>query len=287
MAFRMIPDHCKDVSIRHVEFELTREEIARNVKGQKAYTRTDHLVLVNGEDLAVIKVEKARKKELFKPIIDHDIVSLPEETVMVRDESIDVLNPSHMARLAENYPGKVVVVEGLFNHISFVKDLVPIKLRVLDTVPPYPSKMLSLVEKALATGYIEYPIIPVEEHIDLNHLANGVTKEGVIFPCKASNITSEKRYFFLDDAPEIDVEADLIGCNLSARIYRSIYRKEPDLINICPWTLAPRDDVPTIVKCCKVKQDHVIDDNIVVVQWGASVREVTEAIIALFDQLGK
>ncbi len=287
MAFRMIPDHCKDVSIRHVEFELTREEIARNVKGQKAYTRTDHLVLVNGEDTAVIAVEKARKKELFKPIIDHDIISLPEETVMVRDESIDVLNPSHMARLAERYPGKVVVVEGLFNHISFVKDLVPIKLRVLDTVPPYPSKMLSLVEKALATGYIEYPIIPVEDHIDLNHLANGVTKEGVIFPCKASNITSEKRYFFLDDVPEIDVEADLIGCSLSARIYKSLYRKEPNLINICPWTLAPRDDVPTIVKCCRVKQDHVIDDNIVVVQWGASVREVTEAIIALFDQWGK
>jgi len=33
-----------------------------------------------------------------------------------------------------------------------------------------------------------------------------------------------------------------------------------------------------------VKKDHLIDGNIVVVQWGASVKEVTEAINAFFDQ---
>jgi hypothetical protein len=280
----MIPDHCKDVSIRRVEFDLDADEIALQMKGRKAYTRTDHLILANGNDMAVIWVIKENTKELFKPIIGFEIVSLPDNTIFVKDEEIDVLNLSHLARLADTHPGKVVVVEGMFNHVSFVKDILPIKLRVLDAVPPRPSKLSCLVERALASGYIGLPILPVLEEIDLNELAKDVTSEGVIFPCKASNTTSDKRHFFLDETPELDIETDLIGCDLSARIFRSIYRKEPELINICPWDLAPRDGVPTIVKCCKVKSDHVIDENIVVVQWGASVREVTEAINAFFDQ---
>jgi hypothetical protein len=280
----MIPDHCKDVSMRRVDFDLDVEEIAHQMKGRKAYTRTDHLILVNGEDMAVVRVMKENTKELFKPIIGFEVVSLPNNTVFVKDERVDVLNPSHLARLADEHVGKVVVVEGMFNHVSFVKDIVPVKLRVLDTVPPSPSKLSCLVENALASGYIDLPILPVLEEIDLNELAKGVKNEGVIFPCKASNMSSDKRYFFLDETPEMDIEADLIGCDLSARIFRSIYRKEPELINICPWDLAPRDGIPTIVKCCKVKSDHVIDENIVVVQWGASVREVTEAINAFFDQ---
>lgn len=279
----MIPDHCKDVSVRRVGFELTEKEIARQMKGRKAYTRTDHLILVNGEERAVVRIVKENKKELFRPILEYEILSLPQNTVFIKDEDIDVLNPSHMARLADAYPDKVVVVEGMFNHVSFVKDLSPIRMRVLDTVPPSPSKLSCLVERALSSGYIELPILPIIEDIDLNELALDVTEEGVIFPCRASGMSSSKRHFFLDETPDIEVESGLIGCDLSARIYRSIYGEEPDLVNICPWDLAPRDGIPTIVKCCKVKSDHVIDENIMVVQWGASVCEVTEAINAFFE----
>ncbi len=44
----------------------------------KAYTRTDYMVLRYGNDTAVIRVEKAKGKELFRDIIDIEIVSLPE-----------------------------------------------------------------------------------------------------------------------------------------------------------------------------------------------------------------
>jgi len=282
----MIPDHCKDVSIRNVDFQLTRENIEANIREKKAYTRTDHIVLRNGNDLAVIKVIKPRGKDLFRPIIDYEIIALPDETVLVKDNRIDVLNPSHMARLVAAYPGKTVVVQGLFNHISFVKDLKPLRLRILDVVPPFPSKLGFLVEKALSSGYIEFPIVPEEEHINLNDLANEVNSEGIIFPCEASGLESNRKTYFLDMTPEIDVDCELIGCSLSNRIYQSVYKKEIKLIDICAWNRAPRDRVPTIVKCCKIKQGHFIDGNIAVVQWGASVREVTEAINALFGQWG-
>ncbi len=43
----------------------------------KAYTRTDFMVLRNGTETAVIRVDKAQGKELFRDIIDVEIVSLP------------------------------------------------------------------------------------------------------------------------------------------------------------------------------------------------------------------
>ena len=78
---RMNPDHCKDVSLRHVDFPLTEENISRDIVGKKAYTRTDFMILKHGDEVAVINVSKAQGKDLFRPITDYRIVSLPEDTV--------------------------------------------------------------------------------------------------------------------------------------------------------------------------------------------------------------
>lgn len=280
----MIPNHCKDVSVRRVDFKLTEKNITSHIKNKKGYTRTEYIILLNGNDAAILKIIKADGKELFRPIVNYEIVGLPEDTVFLKDESVDVLNPSDMVRIASKYPDKIVVVEGLFNHVSFVKDLKPLKLRVLDVVPPYPSKMSFLVKKALSSGMIEAPILTVEQTVDLNELTKKSDSPGIIFPCTASGLQSDKKSFFLDATPEkIDVECDLIGCSLSRRIYHALYKKDIKLINICPWDLAPRDGLPTIVKCCKVKEGHVIDGNVIVVQWGATVREVIDAINDFFN----
>jgi len=279
----MIPDHCKDVSVRDVDFPLTTDEIMRRMQGKKAYTRTNHIVLRRGEETALIRVVKSGGKELFRSIVGMEVVSLPEETVYLKDDRIDVLNPSHLARAYTAHEGKVVVIEGMFGHVTFVSGLSPIFLRVMDTVPPTPSKMSVLVEQALSSGFVDLPIVPIVENIDLNDLAKRVTTEGVVFPCQASEIESDKPTYFLDKVPTIEGEVELVGCQLSQRIFRSLYGREVKLIDICPWNLAPRDGVPTIVKCCKVKEGHVIDGNLIVVQWGAKAREVAEAIVGYFS----
>lgn len=279
----MIPDHCKDVSMREVDFPLTREDITRNMQGKRAYTRTDHMVLRRGQETAVIKVIKAKGKELFRRVVEVELISLPEETVFLEDEEIDVLNPSDLASAYAGHEGKVVVIQGMFGHVSFVRDLSPLFLRVVDTVPPSPSKMSVLVQRALSSGFVDLPIVPIVENIDLNHLANEVSKEGVVFPCHASRMMSDKVTYFLDRVPEMDVEVELVGCQLSQRIFRSLYGREVEMVDICPWNLAPRDDTPTIVKCCKVKEGHVIDGNLIVVQWGAKVREIVDAINDYFS----
>ncbi|MGD0056426.1 MAG: hypothetical protein ABSB83_01035 [Methanomassiliicoccales archaeon] len=280
----MIPGHCKSVSIRNVAFPLTVDDIGKHVEGKKAYTRTEYLILRNGEDLAVIRIEKENGVPLFRPITHFEIVSLPPDTIYVEDQSIDVLNASQMAKLSREHEQKTVVVSGMFNHVSFVKDERGLELRVMDVVPPYPSKLAVLVEKALDSFLIEFPVVPMVEHIDLNDFAKNIETPGIIFPCRASGITTGKSVHFLDETPQIVEECTLVGCDLSRRIFSSTYRKEIVQVNMCPRDLAPKDGFPRIVKCCKIKEGYELDGSTAIVPWGATVKEVAEAVRALLNR---
>jgi len=277
-----LPDHCKDVSLRHVDFPLTPENIMSEYRGKEAYTRTDFMILRNGEDTATVRVTKKNGKDLFRPITDLKIISLPKDTVFIHDENVDVLNVSHLARLVRNHNGKTVVVSGMFSHVSFLKTDKLLDLRVLDVVPPSPSKLSVLVERALSSGLVEKPIVPEYVNIDIMEQERKVRTPGVIFPCRASGLMSEKKIFYLDETPEIDIESTLIGCDLSRRIFQHIYRRPVESLDICPQNLAPKDGTPTIVKCCKVKEGCTIDGNVASVPWGANMMDVVKALQALF-----
>ena len=282
----MLPDHCKDVSMREVDFELTEENITKGFGERLAYTRTDYMVLRNGDDFAVIAVEKERGKDLFRPITGVRVISLPEDTVYIEDTSIDILNPASMAELSLEHPDRTVVVQGIFNHVSFVEaDFVPLRLRVIDTVPPWPSKTSELARRAIASGYVQLPIVQEDIEIDLNDYVDDVETEAVMFPCKASGLKASKPLYYLDETPELHHDVTVIGCHLSRRIFKSVYGRDVGLINVCPWDHVPDDGVPTLVKCCKIKNHHRIDGSTVVVPWGATIPEVAEAIVALFDHL--
>lgn len=279
----MLPGHCKDVAVKEVDFPLTREDIAREIAGKKAYTRCDHYILSNGTELAVVRVRKAEGKELFRPIVEHEVIALPDSTVFVDDPSVDVLNAPAMAAVSQMHPGRTVVVQGQFNHISFVQPGDIRELQVLDVVPPSPSKLSVLVKRALESGMVDLPVVPEYREIDLNLLAREVSTESVLFPCQASGLTSEKPMLFLDQVPVVDREVTLVGCDLSARIYRSLYHQEVQRIEMCPQVLAPNDERKRLVKCCKVREGHQVKGNLAIVPWGATVREVADAITALFS----
>ncbi|MBI0584690.1 MAG: hypothetical protein ISF22_10775 [Methanomassiliicoccus sp.] len=278
----MLPGHCKDVAVKEVRFPLTAGNIEREIAGKKAYTRCDHYVLRNGSDLAVVRVVKEDGVELFRPIIEHEIISLPDTTVLIEDESVDVLNGPAMAAVAKGHPGRTVVVQGLFGHISFVQPEEVLELQVLDVVPPSPSKLSVLVSRALSAGMVDLPVVPEFHEIDLNSLAQEVNTEGVLFPCQASGLRSDRPVFYLDQVPVIDREVTLVGCDLSLRIYRSLYRSEVGRIEMCPQELAPQDGRKRLVKCCKVREGYRIKGDLAIVPWGATVKEVADAITALF-----
>jgi hypothetical protein len=175
-----------------------------------------------------------------------------------------------------------VVVQGQFNHISFVAPNEVLNLEVLDVIPPSPSKLAVLVERALSSGMVDLPVVPRYHEIDLNHLGEDVKSEAVLFPCQASGLRSDLPMFFLDQVPAIDRQVTLVGCDLSARIHRSLYHRDVPRVEMCPQELAPRDGRKRLVKCCKVREGFQIKESTAVVPWGATVQEVAGAITALF-----
>jgi hypothetical protein len=280
----MLPDHCKDVSVRKADFELTEDEIARHTVRKKAYTRTEFIILKHDDQYAVVRVFKEGGVELFRPISAHKIVSLPDSTVFIHDEAIDVLNRPQMAGVALRYPGKTVVVQGLFNHVSFVQGSEVLELYVLDVVPPRPAKLTHLVKRALDAGLVDLPIVVKEEAVDLNELERRVQTPTVVFPCRASGLESKKTVFFLDETPRIEGKATLVGCELSLRIFQSIYKKKPEFVSMCPREFAPKDGKKRLVKCCRVKEGFELEGNLAIVPWGATVTDVVQAIRALFKE---
>lgn len=274
--------HCKDVSVRDVDFSLDEDSISAMMEGWTAYVRTEYLVLRHGDELAVVELRKSGGDGLFRRLESFGIVSLPKDTAFVDDPSLDVLNTPALARLQLAHPGKTVVVRGMFSHINFVKGLEPVRLMVVDNVPPSPAKLGVLVDMALASGFVDLPIVKEERVIDMASCAKSAETGAVMFPCRVSGLTADVPYMFLDDAPEeVPEDVTLVGCHLSRRIFEALYRRDVPFMNVCPADYVD-EKVKTIVKCCKVKSGHVIEGNVARVPWGATVPEVVEAINALF-----
>ena len=275
--------HCKDVSMRDVDVPLDEDSIGDLMGSWTSYVRTDDLVLRNGDDYAVVELLKAPGNGLFRKVVGYRIVSLPGDTVFLDLPDLDVLNTPALAAVQAEHPGKAVVVRGMFSHINYIRDVVPQRLVVVDNVPPSPSKLGMLVRMALASGYVDHPIVPEDRIIDMADKLSEVGTDAVMFPCRVSNLSADIPYYFLDDAPEVDDEVTLIGCHLSKRIYTALYGGDVPFINVCPADYVDPSE-KTIVKCCKVKTGHELDGNVVRVPWGATVPEVVEALNDLFGR---
>lgn len=277
--------HCKDVSVHETGIPLTPENIGRLMSGWKAYKRAEYIVLHGADGYAVVKFTgKESAGGMFGTVTEYEIVSLPRDTVYHEDPDLDVLNTPALAKVQMLHPGKTVVVKGMFCHINFIKDLRPERLRVIDNIPPAPSKLGVLVGIALSSGFIDHPAVQDNVDIDMAECVSEVRTEAVMFPCKVSELKADMPCYYLDENPDMKHKVTLIGCNLSKRIYSELYGGEVPFINVCPMDCVPDDGVKTIVKCCKVKEGHQKKGATVSVPWGATVPEVVDAINDLFSE---
>jgi hypothetical protein len=286
----MMPRHCKDVAFKRVDFPLTEEAIRKRFENERVFTRTEYFILENGGKYAVVAVKRKRGIELFRPVCGVEMVSLPQDTVFVQDPECDVLSPHAMARHASAHREETVVVLGKFEHISFIKGgKEPAVLRVVDVVPPCPSKTVEMVELALRTGAISTPLKVEPVLVDAVALCKGRRSEIVMFPCEAGKLSVDGRpVLYLDKTPRLKQGAavTLAGCELSKRIFRITYGFEPDFVNICPRDLARKGMQPGrlhIARCCDVHR-VVVEPGLALVQYGAKMEEIIAAIKALVGE---
>jgi len=283
----MFPKHCKEVSIKRVAFPLTEEKIQENLLSKPAYKRTKFIALNNGEDWAVVGIRKPETKNLFSRIEEVEIISLPDSTKYLEDPDIDVLSPTRMAEKAQELGADTLIIKGMFEHVSFIHKEKLVPLLVLEVVPPEPPKLVELVKKALYSGSIGRPVKIIPRIIDLREIARKCNGQNIVFPCQASGLSSERDTFYLDQRPRFtDAQLErisLIGCDLSLRIFKTLYREEPEFLNFCPKKRAidMQPEQPTITKCCEIKEGHERIGNTAIVPWGATLKEVEEALGAL------
>ncbi len=289
----MFPEHCKDVSVKKVSFPLTKEEIRNNLVNKLIYKRTKFIALNNEDKWAVVSVQKPQVKNLFSRIQDIDIISLPASTKYLEDPEIDVLSPTRMAEKAQELGSETLIIKGMFEHVSFIHKEKSVPIMVLEVVPPEPPKLVELVKEALYSGKINKPVKIIPQIIDLRKMAEECKYQYIVYPCQGSGLSSEKDTFFLDQRPKFTDEQlqriSLIGCDLSLRIFKTIYGVEPEFFNFCPKksVIDTKPEYPTITKCCKVKKGHERIGNIAIVPWGATLKEVEEALSNLLANTSK
>ena len=283
----MFPEHCKEVSVRSVDFQLTEENILRFLSGKNAYIRTKYFVLNSGDTWAVAAITKRNANSVLQPIESVRILALPSETRFVRDPSLEVLSATKMGMIREQTGSHCVVVKGRSEHISFFVEEAAELLTVFDVVPPAPSKLVSMVDQVLESELQDRFVKREVIELDLNDIAAGIDTPIIMFPCRASGLSSEKEVMYLDETRELDRSrldgVTLVGCSLSARIFKAIYGREPKLVNICPRDLAKQRNIqgPMLVKCCKVKEGFEQDGDMVIVPWGTRMSEVADALRAV------
>jgi hypothetical protein len=212
------------------------------------------------------------------------------DRTMIYDGPVDITNRADLMRKAKAAcHGKVdtVVFRGVDRHYTFVQapSLDTLKtIEVYDVAPPEPAWLEYNVRRLDATGMFGDLMLTFDYHtLDLRAYED--RNRTTIFPCKASGLNG----LFLDslDAePQGDIK--LVGCNTSKLVFDARYPlKRYEHVNICPLsTRKPRH--PFILRCCQSdKSGPTVINGVpgVVVHWGASPRDVYEAIRQLASTL--
>ena len=233
--------------------------------GRRVYRRTEFVVARCGEQHAVVQVEHPVGDDIVAPVGDLRVLARPDEVAFVVDPAVNTGNASQMARVAH---ARVTVVQGRFEHVNFIVEPAPRRVRVLEVVPPEPPKLLEMAQSVLDYDE-ELPPVELEfEAIDLRDF------EGDMYPCRCSGLDG----LFLDAGPEELGDWTLVGCERSRQIHVALYGAEPRArVDFCPRVVAAEDG-PTLMKCCLYERGVRREGAGMVVPWGAALDEVREAL---------
>ena len=286
----MFPVHCNEVGVRKVEFALREEDIRKAAVGKQVYWKTRYLLLTNRDEWAVVKV-RSEGSGLFRQVSQIDIIALPKDIEYIENPLLNVLSISTMAQEASKTSKRAVIVKGAFDHVSFIQGETAIVLNVYDVVPPKPSKLVDLTEKALARQNIDRPVILMPKILDVHTLVSS-TDSLVMFPCHTSGVNlkpNNQTVLFLDEAPALSrseaKSVTLVGCDLSRKVFNSQYGVLPKFRNMCPkkWALKESSDELGLCLCCLEDSDFRREGNLLVLPWGVTSKQVEAAIKSLWE----
>jgi hypothetical protein len=278
-----IPDRYREVSVTDVDVPLEADLLRALLMSRPVYRRTTYVVVRHAGLAALVEVDKQPSDELFWEVLDVRLLARPDETAWVVRPDLDPGIPSDLARAAADVPGaRCVVLEGRYGHISFVLDSTPLRLHVLDVVPPEPAKLVDQVRRVLDTAEDLPGVLPVPEVVDLTALVPAGTTGDVLLPCRGGGMEVEgTTVHYLDEVPPHQ-DWTLLGCARSRAIHQALYDADVPQVDTCPRVLARDVELAPgevlLTKCCLLEEHVETDGRVVVVPWGASFGHLREAL---------
>ena len=279
----VLPDRYREVSVTDVDVPLQVEPLLGLLRSRPVYRRTRFVVARHGGRAALVEVRTRPGSGLFWDVTQASLLAGPDDVAWVVRPELDPGVPSDLARAAADVPGaRCVVLEGRYGHVSFVLDSAPLHLRVLDTAPPYPAKLLDQVERVLATADDLPGVLPVPQIVELGDLVPPGASGDFLLPCRGGGMqVPGTTVHYLDEVPPRRAWT-LLGCARSEAIHEALYGGPVTQVDTCPRALARgielADGEVLLTKCCLLEEHVEVDDRTVVVPWGASFGHLREAL---------
>jgi len=293
-AVNLVPSQYRNVSVADVPVALDEASLRTHLLGRPVYRRTRYLVVRNRDASAVVEVSKASEEPLFSPVTAMTVLAGAEDTAMVDAPEADTAVPTQLARVAASQaPGaRCVIVRGRYGHVNFILDPAPIRIRVVEVVPPWPPKLVDQLDRVLELAEDLPPVELVPDLVDLDALARTRPAGHYLFPCRAGGgkqapTSPAVPVSYLDEIPE-RAPWTLVGCARSRSIHDWFYGDEVPVVDMCPRNLAGRAGLagstdlagpaPVLTKCCLLEDRVAVDDGRVVVPWGASMAQIQDGL---------
>lgn len=283
----LVPAQYRSVSVADVPGPLTQPALRAHLLGRPAYRRTRYLIVRGGGQTALAEVGKVSEQPLFSPISSLDLLAGPGETAFVDAPDTDTAVPTQLAMAAAaDAPGaRCVVVRGRYGHISFILEPAPVRIRVVEVVPPAPAKLVDQLTRVLAVAEELPPVELVPDLADLSSLAAARPGGHYLFPCRAGagpELPADVSY--LDEIPP-RAPWTLVGCARSRAIHDWFYGDDVATVDICPRNLAAAPGrglavggEPVLAKCCLLEDRVVTEGRLVVVPWGATLSQLRHGL---------
>ena len=281
----LVPAQYREVSVTEVPVPLEEDALRGYLVGRDVYRRTRYVIARHGAAAMVAEVSKESGQPLFSPVTELTVLAKAEETVLADAPDVDTAVPTQLARVArEQAPGaRCVIVRGLYGHVSFILDPAPVRIRVLEVVPPWPPKLVDQLSRVLDLAEDLPPVELVPELVDLRDLAGRHPAARYLFPCRAGQSAPEAAdVSYLDEIPDREPWT-LVGCARSRAIHDWFYGDDVPQVDMCPRNLAARragkaGTGPMLTKCCLLEDRVAGDGDTVVVPWGASLAQIREGL---------
>ncbi|HEX5304091.1 MAG TPA: hypothetical protein VFW50_44570 [Streptosporangiaceae bacterium] len=278
----LVPAQYREVSVAEVPVPLGEQALREYLTGRDVYRRTRYIIVQHGTASALVEVTKRSEQPLFSPVTTVRLLAGPDETALVDSPGTDTAVPTQLARVALGQaPGaRCVIVRGLYGHVSFILDPVPIRVRVLEVVPPWPPKLADQLTRVLDLAEDLPPVELVPELVDLRDLAGRLPADRYLFPCQAGQGSHDPGtpVSYLDEIPEREPWT-LVGCARSRSIHDWFYGGDVPQVDMCPRNLAgEREPGLLVTKCCLLEDRVATDGDTVVVPWGASLAQIREGL---------